>query len=497
MSFISLSYLFFLPLISLVYFLLPHRFRWLLLLIASYFFYMCWNINYALLMLLSTVITYYSGYLMGKVPIVDAADTSNTKRYKKTILTVSLVSNLGILFFFKYFNFFNGLVGDVFARLHITLGFENLNILLPVGISFYTFQALSYSLDVYYGRTEPSTHFGKYALFVSFFPQLVAGPIERSWHLLPQFDKKMDFDYQRAKEGLALVLWGVFKKVVISDRLAVVVNSVYGDPSKYFGFEIIISTLFFAFQIYCDFSAYTDMARGSAKILGFNIMENFKRPYFAASVPEFWRRWHISLTSWFRDYVYIPLGGNRVKMARWYANIMIVFLLSGLWHGAAINFLVWGFLHGMFQLIDVHSRKARTRLNVFFGVRENRKDIQGLKILWTFFLVCFAWIFFRAKSFNEAQIIIKNSLVYNPWTLWDGSLYELGLDSKDLTMSFILIIGLCCSWYFERRQSISQGILRTHIVPRYFIYTIFIVTIIIFGYYGEGYNSAEFIYFQF
>lgn len=498
MSFISLSYLLFFPIISLIYFLLPHKFRWILLLGGSYFFYMCWNIKYALLMLLSTIITYGSGILIKKIVSNDfKLETKKINQYKKTVLFISLFSNLGILFFFKYFNFINTSIAQVFNQLHLSWGFNNLNILLPVGISFYTFQALSYSLDVYYGKTEPTTHFGKYALFVSFFPQLVAGPIERSWHLLPQFDNKVVFDYNRVRSGLGLILWGVFKKVVIANRLAVVVNEVYAKPDEYFGFEIIVATIFFAFQIYCDFSAYTDIARGSAKVLGFDIMENFKRPYFAASIPEFWRRWHISLTTWFRDYVYIPLGGNRVTTPKWYANIMIVFLVSGLWHGAAWNFIIWGFLHGIFQLLDIHSRSIRTRINGFLKINIKSTDIQVFKILWTFSLVCFAWIFFRAETFSKAKILIEHAVLFNPWTFFDGSMYNLGLDSKDFTLSLLLIFGLLGVWALEKKTVVSQAIYKQHIVSRYLIYTSLILSIIILGFYGNQYDASEFIYFQF
>jgi len=417
--------------------------------------------------------------------------------YPKLILWFSLLSNLGILFFYKYFNFVNTSFSKFFEAIHFSWGFENLNILLPVGISFYTFQALSYSLDVYHGKTEVTNHFGKYALFVSFFPQLVAGPIERSYQLLPQFDKRVTFDYDRIKDGLGLVLWGVFKKVVIANRLAVVVNTVYENPSNYLGFELVIATIFFAFQIYTDFSAYTDIARGSARILGFELMKNFKQPYFATSIPDFWRKWHISLTTWFRDYVYIPLGGNRVSKTRWYINIMIVFLVSGLWHGAAWNFLIWGFLHGIFQLIDLQTKSFRIKSNVYLNIDATKFDIKIFKTLWTFILVCFAWIFFRAESFDKAIDIVLLSANFNPWVLFDGSLYNLGLDSKDFNLSILLILLLLSFWKMEQHFSIRKQLQRQHFIFRQLAYASFIITIVVFGFYGVNYDASQFIYFQF
>ncbi|MEO9502333.1 MBOAT family O-acyltransferase [Nonlabens ulvanivorans] len=496
MSFISISYLLFFPVIALLYYVLPHKLRWILLLVGSYFFYMSWNVKYALLMLLSTVITYLSGILISKVNQSELTEKLKIKR-KKLWLTLSLVSNLGILIFFKYFNFLNSAVADFFSLIHVEWGFENIDVLLPVGISFYTFQALSYSLDVYFDRIKATHHFGKYALFVSFFPQLVAGPIERSSHLLPQLDKVISFDYSRIRSGLGLVVWGIFKKVVIANRLAVVVNQVYSDPGSYSGFETIIATIFFSFQIYTDFSAYTDIARGSARMLGYDLMKNFNQPYFATSIPDFWRRWHISLTTWFRDYLYIPLGGNRVSKWRWYVNIMIVFLVSGFWHGAAWSFIIWGFLHGIFQMIDLWTQKSRSKMNSFMKIKENSFDVLFFKRVWTFVLVSFAWIFFRAETFEKAMLVISNSMNLSFYQLLDGSMYELGLDSKDFTLAILLIIGLLAFWSIDKRYPIRTWLYRKHIATRYIVYLSTIFFILIFGYYGSEYNVDEFIYFQF
>ena len=497
MSFVSLNYLLFFPIISLIYFLLPHKLRWFLLLVGSYFFYMCWNVKFAILMLISTVITFVCSYLIHKAEKKLSLTPIRRKKRKKTFLILSLVSNLGILIFFKYFNFINSSLVMLFDSMHYQWGFDNLNILLPVGISFYTFQALSYSFDVYYKKIKPTTHFGKYALYVSFFPQLVAGPIERSWHLLPQFDLKHKFDYDRIKSGLALILWGVFKKVVIASRLEVVVNNVFGNVYKYSGVEVIIAIIFFAFQIYTDFSAYTDIARGSARVLGIDLMKNFKRPYFATSIPEFWKRWHISLTTWFRDYLYIPLGGNRVSKVKWYSNIMVVFLVSGLWHGAAWTFVFWGFLHGIFQLIDISTKKYRYQFNDLLKINAKSTDVKFFKGIWTFLLVCVAWVFFRAESFDHSILMLKKAMIYNPWKIFDGSLYGLGLDSVDFIFSIILIIFLLASWSLDKKYDIQKIIFNQHLLTRYAVYSIFIFFILLFGFYGPEYDSSEFIYFQF
>ncbi|GAK74793.1 probable poly(beta-D-mannuronate) O-acetylase [Nonlabens ulvanivorans] len=316
--------------------------------------------------------------------------------------------------------------------------------------------------------------------------------------MLPQLDKVISFDYSRIRSGLGLVVWGIFKKVVIANRLAVVVNQVYSDPGSYSGFETIIATIFFSFQIYTDFSAYTDIARGSARMLGYDLMKNFNQPYFATSIPDFWRRWHISLTTWFRDYLYIPLGGNRVSKWRWYVNIMIVFLVSGFWHGAAWSFIIWGgFLHGIFQMIDLWTQKSRSKMNSFMKIKENSFDVLFFKRVWTFVLVSFAWIFFRAETFEKAMLVISNSMNLSFYQLLDGSMYELGLDSKDFTLAILLIIGLLAFWSIDKRYPIRTWLYRKHIATRYIVYLSTIFFILIFGYYGSEYNVDEFIYFQF
>ncbi|MFC1608484.1 MBOAT family O-acyltransferase [Candidatus Latescibacterota bacterium] len=337
MLFNSIHYFFFFPVIVAVFYSIPHRFRWMLLLAASYYFYMCWKPEYLVLILIATAVNYLAGLMMGAAASVKA---------RKLYLVLSLSTSLGILFCFKYFNFFNESFRALFTRLNLLYDVQAFEVLLPVGISFFTFQALSYSIDVYRGDREPEKHPGIFALYVAFFPQLVAGPIERSTRLMPQFFKKVPFGCDRVTDGLKKILVGLFKKVVIADRLALYVDAVYNNQAQHSGSTLLLATIFFSFQIYCDFSGYSDIAIGSARVLGYELMENFKRPYLSRSVGEFWKRWHISLSTWFRDYLYIPLGGSRVAYWRRYTNIFIVFLISGLWHGANWTFVVWGALHG-------------------------------------------------------------------------------------------------------------------------------------------------------
>jgi D-alanyl-lipoteichoic acid acyltransferase DltB (MBOAT superfamily) len=391
MNFNSWQFLVFFPVIWGLYLLFASRLRHngltqALLLASSLFFYACWNPVYLILMLFSIAVTWATGMLMeGKTP-----------PRKKLVLAASLVLNLAVLFFFKYYNFCASMVNSLFVGSTPRL-LPAFNVLLPVGISFYTFQALGYSIDVYRGTVQAERNFVSYALFVSFFPQLVAGPIERTANLLPQFKTDYRFDYDRVTSGLRLAAWGMFKKIVISDRVAVYVNAVYGSPGVYPASTLALATFLFAFQIYCDFSGYSDIAIGTARILGFRLMVNFRQPYFSASISEFWRRWHISLSTWLKDYVYIPLGGNRKGALRRNINLIITFFLSGLWHGAAWRFVVWGLLHGIFQVVER-----------FLGLSDRvAGKITTLRRVATFLVVCLAWVFFRAANLSDAFFILK------------------------------------------------------------------------------------------
>ena len=486
MLFNSFHFLIFFPIVTLIYFLIPYRVRWIWLLITSYFFYMCWNPKYAILIATSTLITYLSGIFI-----------SNSKDKKKLWVALSFISNLGILFFFKYFDFAIENINIILNKLHITLITPSFDVLLPVGISFYTFQALSYTVDVYRGDVKPEKNLGKYALFVSFFPQLVAGPIETSKHLLDQFNHNYDFDYERVKSGFLLMLWGFFQKLVIADRIAIVVNTVYNNYTSYSGFTLIVATVLFAFQIYCDFSSYSDIAIGCARVMGFELMQNFNRPYFSKSIAEFWRRWHISLGGWFRDYLYIPLGGSRHGKLKKYRNIMIVFLTSGLWHGAGWGFIVWGFLHGFYQVVGDLLKPTREYFIDKLNINKNGFFHRLSQIVIVFILVDFAWIFFRANTFRDAIGIIKNMFVFNPWILFDGSLYNLGLDQKDFIVGILAIFALIIVSLLRRNTRLINLIGNQNIIVRWVFYFTFLYSILIFGIYGPGYEAQQFIYFQF
>lgn len=469
MNFNSLQYLLFLPVVVLLYYLLPRRLKDPMLLIASYYFYMCWQPAYAALMFFSTAVTWASGLLMARYP---------AKR--RLWLGLSLLLNLAILFVFKYFNFFSHTLASLFGRQGPTL-----DVLLPVGISFYTFQALGYSIDVYRGDLPAEKNFLTYALFVSFFPQLVAGPIERADNILPQLKQTRPFRWENLQAGMLPILWGLFKKIVIADNLAVLVNTAYGDVAAASGAQLFFATGCFAFQIYCDFSAYTDIARGSAKFLGIDLMQNFNAPYAADSVRDFWRRWHISLSGWFRDYLYFPLGGSRVPRWRHCLNVLIVFLVSGLWHGAAMTYVVWGLLHGLFQIVEILTRKKGTQKPVSAPIRLCR-------ILRTFALVCFAWIFFRAASLSDALLVIQR--IFTAFGR-PGSVLQLGL-TKSALCSACLAVVLLVLVDLRGADSVLERISRSG-AWRFAAYYVLCMAIFLFGYYGAGYNPQDFIYFQF
>ena len=487
MQFNSIQFILFFIVVIFIYFSISYKYRWFLLLLASYYFYMCWKPEYIFLILLSTVIDYYCGLKMGEC---------DDKIKRKPFLLISITTNLGILFFFKYFNFFSDSTRYLLNQFNIFYDLPYFNLLLPVGISFYTFQTLSYSIDVYKGDKKAEKHFGIFALYVSFFPQLVAGPIERSTRLLPQLNNNYQFDYLRCKNGLMLMLWGFFKKIVIADRLAVLVNTVYSNPMDYQGIPLILATVFFAFQIYCDFSAYSDIAIGASKIMGYDLMKNFNRPYFSKSISEFWRRWHMSLGSWFRDYLYFPLGGNKMGQYSWYQNIMLVFLISGLWHGASWNFIIWGGLHGFYILIGLLLKGIKKYIINFLKLNKQIFPYKLIQVIYTFILVNFAWIFFRANTFNEAIYIIKNIFIINSNVIYDKSLHKLGLDEKDLYLSILLILFLLIIQLIQRKINIINWINSKPVIVRWSLYMIGIYSIIIFGFYAQG-DQTQFIYFQF
>lgn len=493
-----MQFMIFFPIVVLVYFILPRKMKQLWLLAASYYFYMCWNAKYALLILFSTIITYTSGLLMEKIKCA-LWDYSKRIKFMKLTVALSFTLNLTVLFYFKYINFAFDVVRDLFRIVHIELNVPTFDIMLPVGISFYTFQALSYTMDVYRDEIYAEKNFFRYALFVSFFPQLVAGPIERSKNLLRQIDKPQKFCFETAREGFLLMLWGFFLKIVLADRIAVFVDMIYGDYEAYQGTYLIIATILFAFQVYCDFYGYSVIAMGAAKILGIQLMENFDAPYLACSVAEFWRRWHISLTSWFKDYLYIPLGGSRRGKTKKYINKMIVFLISGLWHGAEISYVVWGGLNGLYQVIGETLQPVRDKFVSVFHLDRESLGHRLLHMAGTFILVDFAWVFFRADRLRDALRIIKSVItVKNPWILFDGSLYQCGLDNRNFSLMLIclciLLFADCCK---HRGIQIRNVILKQDGWFRWIFISFTIWAILTFGIWGAGYNDANFIYFQF
>ena len=498
MLFNSIDFMIFFPVVTLVYFLIPNKIKYLWLLAASYYFYMCWNAKYALLILFSTVITYLSGIVMEKIKL-NQWEESKKVSFKKITVALSFIINLGILFFFKYYNFTLGILSRLFGYVNIQLVVPTFDVILPVGISFYTFQALSYTMDVYRDDIYAEKNFFRYALFVSFFPQLVAGPIERSKNLLKQLAVPQKFDFEKVREGILLMIWGLFLKMVIADRVAIFVDTVYGDIAQFAGFYLIVATILFAVQIYCDFAGYSIIAMGAAKIIGIDLMENFDAPYFSTSVAGFWRRWHISLTSWFKDYLYIPLGGSRKGTFRKYANKIIVFLVSGLWHGASISFVVWGALNGVYQVMEEVTLPIRDKMVKLMHLNTESIGHKLFKMLVTFVLIDFSWIFFRANGFRQAVEIIKSMItVKNPWILIDGSLYMCGLDAHNFYLMIICILVLVFADYCKRK---NIKIIKTVMIQDGWFRCIFIAVtislVLLFGKWGPSFDQANFIYFQF
>jgi alginate O-acetyltransferase complex protein AlgI len=442
---------------------------------------------YILILAGTIIIDYFAGILL------ESPDRKN----RKLILGISLMANIGILAVFKYYNFLCQNFNLLLHSLNSGEQLPYLNILLPIGLSFHTFQAMSYTIEVYRGNHKAERHFGIYALYVMFYPQLVAGPIERPQNILYQFYEKHEFDYKRVTDGVKLMVWGLIKKIVVADRLSVVVSHVFDNPDGHTGYSIIIATIFFSFQIYCDFSGYTDIAIGAAKVIGFKLMKNFNNPYNSRSVSEFWSKWHISLSTWFRDYLYIPLGGNRVTVPRWYMNLFIVFLISGLWHGANWTYIVWGALHGVYLIIGLITLKFRQQLIRKLNIAHLKRVFSILEILFTFFLVAFAWVFFRAKDMTTALALIKNSthdLKITWHQLSQISITDyLGQTKGDFLLSICSIIILQCLLNLQSKKSLLTWINNQSTTLRWSIYSTAVFVIIFF----VQSSSGQFIYFQF
>ena len=487
MLFNSFDFVLFFPVVTILFFLLPQKFRWFLLLSASCFFYMYFIPAYILILFFTIFIDYFAGLYL--------EDTIDSRR-KKILLGCSIVANVGVLAVFKYYNFFLDNINDASGLLagHPT-ALRYLGIALPIGLSFHTFQAMSYTFEVYYGRQKAERHFGIYALYVMFYPQLVAGPIERPQNVLHQFHEKKEFDYGRVAEGLMMMLWGFFKKIVIADNLSLMVSHAYQHPEKQTGLTLLIASYIFAFQIYCDFSGYSDIAIGAARVMGFNLMENFRTPYISQSISEFWSRWHISLSTWFRDYLYIPLGGNRVAKWRWMVNLLIVFMVSGIWHGANWTYVVWGALHGIYLVLAIWKNEWCDRMGLTPKLESSKLIAFGNKFL-TFHLALFAWIFFRASSVNDAFTVIKHIAHFhfsmpalrNSFMVFVSNPAYLGRLWFFLgVLALFIWVDPVMDKVIKRRINITSPVLK------YAVYSFILAGIILFGFFGE----VQFIYFQF
>ncbi len=498
MQFNSLQFLIFFPIVVLLCFIVPKKIRYIWLLIASYYFYMCWNARYAFLLLFSTAITYLSGIFIGltekKLP-----NGRHAIRLKKLFVFLSLAGNLSVLFFFKYFDFFFYNVNSLLMRAGIELNHPEFDVLLPVGISFYTFQALGYTIDVYRQTIPAEKNFFRYALFVSFFPQLVAGPIERSKNLLAQIQKPAHFEVENARYGLLTMAYGLILKMVIADRIALIIDPILSDFNDYKGMRSAVCIALFAFQIYCDFHGYTQIAIGSARILGFRLQENFRAPYLAGNVKDFWRRWHISLTSWFTDYLYIPLGGNRKGRLRKYLNTLIVFLCSGLWHGASWGYVFWGGLNGLYligyDLLQPPLRRLILRLKIDTA-SVGWKLLSGAV---TFFFIDYAWIYFRMKGLKDAlrlQLKILREF-HLPYLLSNDMLTMFEDYQTLLILAFAFLFLFLTDYLYNKGIDWKEKILQQQLVWRWVTYLAMLFIILLFGVYGTGHEQTQFIYFQF
>lgn len=476
MIFNSIAFAVFLPIIFILYWICPAKYRYLFLLAASFYFYMQTDKRYIFLLLSTAALSYFLALALqaaNSLPGNGECEKRKIRMLKKIYLLAGILLLTGCLVIFKYLDFFFEAAG---------LASPVIQLMLPVGISFYTFQTLGYLIDIYRGKYPAERHFGYYCLFVSFFPQLLSGPIGRGDILLPQFKKSRSFDPSQASYGMKLMAVGYFKKLVVAELLAPSVNNIYDHPADYIGLVFPIATIMFAIQIYCDFSGYTDIAIGCAKLFGIDLQENFKSPYFSRSIREFWSRWHISLSTWFRDYVYIPLGGSRKGAFRHCLNLVLTFLVSGLWHGAGIHYIVWGAVHGIYQILEICVRPKKQR--GFFS------------LLFTFFEVCFAWVFFRANTLQDAWFILSRSL----YGIGDFSNYlKNAVISLDMSYSYMIylcipILVLAAYDYVSLKTDVIAHISSYKPWVRYPVYIVFLLVILLFSEKGV---ATEFYYFQF
>jgi D-alanyl-lipoteichoic acid acyltransferase DltB (MBOAT superfamily) len=522
----SLHFFLFFPLVTLSYYALPHRFRWMLLLAASCYFYMALIPVYILILGFTIVVDYAAGLL------IERAERRRRRRW----LIASLVANVGVLAIFKYYDFFNWNVAQLARLIHWNYPVPMLELILPVGLSFHTFQSMSYTIEVYWRRQAAERHFGIFALYVMFYPQLVAGPIERPQNLLRQFREPhyfrgpplgglRDFDARPVTDGLRRMLWGLFKKIVIADRLAVVVDAVYNDPRSFEGPAIVVAVLFFAFQIYCDFSGYSDIALGAAQVMGFRLMTNFDRPFMSQSIAEFWRRWHISLFSWFRDYLYTPLALTLSRMGQprghgaprrgglpWGVaiSVLVTFVLSGLWHGASWTMVTVGALHGFYIVFSLRTAAFRKLINAAVGLTRVPRLHTALRVATTFALVCWTWVFFRAQTVGDAWYVTTRlvsglgetiaalpaaaaALGQGGGVLTTLNLHNLPMAPHEWALMFVVLVILMTTEFVSRRHGLLTLLGRRPMWIRWAVYYALVLSIVFF----RGYGNPKFIYFQF
>lgn len=479
MLFNSLQFAIFFPIVVAIFFLLAQRWRVHWLLAASCFFYMAFIPAYILILIVTILIDYFAGIYLEKVD----------GKKKKALLWLSIISTCTVLFIFKYFGFFTGSFVGLAGLLGWHLPRPIISIILPIGLSFHTFQSLSYVVEVYRGNQKAEKNFVVYATYVMFFPQLVAGPIERPQNLLHQFREWHAFNYTGVNSGLKRMAWGFFKKLVIADRLALYVNDVYSAPRNFNGLQLTLATFFFAYQIYCDFSGYTDIALGAAQVLGFRLRENFDTPYYSLSLSEFWRRWHISLSTWFRDYVYIPLGGNRVSKQRHIVNLLITFGISGLWHGANWTYVFWGLLNGLYLVAGWLTKGWRDRMFGVIGLHEHTLVRRTIMLSTTFVLTCVAWIVFRARNMSDALYVFTH--LASGWNFHQIATQQFFLRQLPVAIAAILALEIGQLW--NGAVSVTSFVGKMPMAVRWALYAGFVMTVVMFG----VYKQMQFIYFQF
>lgn len=480
MLFNSIEFAIFFPAVVALFFLSPQRWRVHLLLAASCFFYMAFIPAYIVILFVTILIDYFAGLYI---------ERTESKKKKKAGLCVSIVSTCAVLFVFKYLSFAIGSFQGLAGLLGWHVGPAFVHIILPIGLSFHTFQSLSYVVEVYRGKQRAENDFVVYSTYVMFFPQLVAGPIERPQNLLHQFREWHEFNHANVTAGLKRMGWGFYKKLVVADRLALYVNDVYADPRSHNGLQLTIASFFFAYQIYCDFSGYSDIAIGAAQVLGFRLMENFRTPYYSLSVGEFWHRWHISLSTWFKDYVYIPLGGSRVSKTRHITNLLITFGVSGLWHGANWTYVWWGLLNGVYLVMGSLTLDWRNRLFNSVGMGENTVARRGIMLVSTFVLTCIAWIVFRAHTLSDATYVVLH--LSRGWNF--GAIATPQFLLRQLPVAVLSLIILEIGQLLAREKGFFSTLGRLPVPARWTAYASFVVFVILFG----VYQNRQFIYFQF